>query len=354
MTGYLGVYMETQGRRANGTDGIYSFSFDPETGRVDRLRVAVQSVNPTYLALSSTGEFLYAINEIVEWQGQRTGAVSAFAVGGGGNLSFLNQVSSNGRGPCHIALAPHPAAVVSNYTDGSISILPVNKDGSLSAPTQTICFQGKSVDAERQDAPHAHCFAFDNTGKRGFACDLGSDRVRGFRFLTDSHRRLRLKEHEVFISNPGSGPRHMVFHPSKPVAYVVNELNSTVDVLDMRLKETMSSVQKLQTITTLTEPLPGNTASAVKLDADARLLYVSNRGRDSITVFGVQENGLLEYVGAFPSGGRTPRDFTLAGDFLLVCHQDSDNLVVFRIDRATAEKTGEYEALSGVCVVVRS
>ncbi|MDR0785560.1 MAG: lactonase family protein, partial [Treponema sp.] len=286
---YLGAYTESGGR----AKGVYSFNFDPETGRIDRLRLVAQSANPTYMALSSTGEFLYAVNETTEWRGQRTGAVSAFAVGDGGNLSFLNQVSSGGRGPCHIALAPEsPWAVVSNYTDGSISVLPINADGSLSAPSQTICFQGKSVDAERQTASHAHCFAFDNDGKRGFVCDLGADKVRCFHL-----RASQLKEEVTFASDPGSGPRHMIFHPSKPLAYVVNELNSTVDVLNMRLKGNRGSAQKLQTLTTLSEPLHGNTASAIKLDADARFLYTSNRGRDGITVFGVQDSGLLKYAG---------------------------------------------------------
>ncbi|MDR0643581.1 MAG: lactonase family protein [Treponema sp.] len=351
MIGYLGAYTERCGGRAK---GIYSFSFDLETGTVTHLRIAVESVNPEYLAISPTGKFIYATNETDEWQGQRTGAVSAFAVDVDGNLSFINQVSSGGRGPCHIVCAPHfPYVVVSNYIDGSISVLPINADGSLSAPVQTICFHGKSVNVERQDAPHAHCFAFDNTGEKGFACDLGTDSVHSFHF--DVHRRLkllRLKERKDFASNPGSGPRHMVFHPSKFLAYVVNELNSTVDVLDLLPKETKSFARKLQTVATLPKPFIGNTASAIKLGMDARFLYVSNRGYDSIAVFNIQDNGLLEYVEAFPSGGRMPRDFALVGDFLLVCHQDSDNLVVFRVNGANAEKIGEYKALSCVCILI--
>jgi 6-phosphogluconolactonase len=238
--------------------------------------------------------------------------------------------------------------VVSNYTDGSISLLFINADGSLSEPSQTICFQGKSVDAERQEAPHAHCFAFDNNGKRGLVCDLGTDKIHCLHYRR--FEPLPLEEKEAFTSEPGAGPRHMIFHPSKPLAYVANELNSTVDVLDLLPEENAVFARKLQTLSTLREPFPGNTASAIKLGADARFLYVSNRGRDSIAAFSVQENGLLEYAGDFQSGGRTPRDFALVGDFLLACHQDSDNLVVFRVDGANAETIGEYEALSGVCV----
>jgi 6-phosphogluconolactonase len=347
MIGYLGAYTEGRGGRAK---GVYSFNFNPQTGKVDRLRVAVESVNPEYLALSKSGEFLYTTNEIDEWQGRRTGAVSAFAVGVEGNLALINQVSSEGRGPCHIALTSS-YAVVSNYTDGSVSVLPINTDGSLSSPLQTVCFRGKSVDMERQGAPHAHYFAFYNNDRKGLACDLGADKVRCFRF--DLHLgRLQLKETEAFTSEPGAGPRHIAFHPSKPIAYVSNELNSTVDVLDLLPKDNAGFARKLQTLTTLPEPFFGNTAAAIKLSADARFLYASNRGRDSIAVFGVQNNGLLVYAGDFYSGGRTPRDFALAGDFLLACHQDSDNLVVFRVAGANAEKVGEYEALSCVCIIV--
>jgi 6-phosphogluconolactonase len=336
MRGFLGAYTEGRGGRAK---GIYSFNFNTKTGKVDRLRITAESANPEYLALSPSGGFLYATNEIDEWQGQPSGAVSAFSVDLEGNLSFINQVSSGGKGPCHIALAP-PYAVVSNYTDGSISTLSLNVDGSLSAPFQTISLQEKNTPPEQQS--HAHCFAFDNSGKSGLLCDLGADKIYRLHLPHNSR-------YNVFTSIPKAGPRHIVLHPSKPLAYVANELNSTVDVLDLSPRE---NARKLQTLGTLPETFPANTASAIKLSADARFLYISNRGRDSIAVFKVQENGLLEYTGSFSSGGRTPRDFALVGGFLLACHQDSDNLVVFHINGANAEKIGEYEALSCVCVVI--
>ncbi|MDR0375186.1 MAG: lactonase family protein [Treponema sp.] len=355
-TGYIGTYTHDAGGRSA---GIYSFLFDTDTGEVKDLRIAAEAVNPEFLVLSASKKFLYATNEINEFQGKPTGAVSAFAVSGarGEKLSLVNQVSSAGKSPCHIALDNSEAyAVVSNYLEGSMAVFPLHADGSIGECIQTVQFTGNGPNPERQECPHGHFFITHETpGMRqpnlALACDLGSDRI--WRFAFDKNRRKPLLplDPPFFQSAAGSGPRDALFHPAKDVVYVANELACTVDVLSGEC------LFLLQTIPALpATAFAGATAAAIKFGADARFLYVSIRGYDSIASFRVMEDGALKPERVVPSEGRMPRDFAVdpTGVYLLVCHQESDNLVVFHIDSETGalEKIREYEALSGVCVII--
>ncbi|MDR1221004.1 MAG: lactonase family protein [Treponema sp.] len=357
--GYIGTYTHGAGGRSA---GIYSFLFDTDSGEARDLRIAAEAVNPEFLVLSASKKFLYATHEINEFRGKPTGAVSAFAVSGarGENLSLINQVSSMGKSPCHIALDNSGTyAVVSNYMEGSVAVFPVHADGSLGECIQTVQFTGSGPNTERQEAPHGHFFITHKTPagverpNRALACDLGSDRI--WRFAFDKNRRNPLLplDPPFFQSAAGSGPRHAIFHPTKNIVYVANELACTVDVLS---GECLSLLQTIPALPTTAKTAVGATAAAIKFGADARRLYVSIRGDDSIASFRVGEDGLLEPERVVPSEGRMPRDFTVdpTGAYLLVCHQESDNLVVFHIDRTTGvlEKTREYETLSGVCVIM--
>lgn len=356
-TGYIGAYTHGAGGRGA---GIYSFLFDSGSGEVRDLRVAAEAVNPEFLVLSASKKFLYATRETNEFQGKPTGAVSAFAAGGarGETLSLINHVSSMGKSPCHIALDNSETyAVVSNYTEGSVAVFPIHTDGSLGECIQTVQFAGSGPNAERQEAPHGHFFiACETPGMErpafALACDLGSDRI--WRFAFDKNRRKPLLplDPPFFQSAAGSGPRHAVFHPAKDIVYVANELSCAVDVLSGECRSLLQTIPA----SPAAAKTAGVTAAAIKLSADTRRLYVSTRGYDSIASFRVMEDGLLEPERTVPSGGITPRDFAIdpTGAYLLVCHQDSDNLVVFHIDRTTGvlEKIREYEALSGVCVII--
>jgi 6-phosphogluconolactonase len=244
-------------------------------------------------------------------------------------------------------------ALVANYMSGNLAVFPLGTDGSLGEASQVIQFSGKGMNKARQEGPHAHFFMFDVSGEYGFACDLGTDRVMAYHF--DSGAAQPLSPLQWYCSRAGSGSRHGVFHPQGRVVYIVNELDSTVDMITYFGE---GRFDRRQTVTTLPRgvPVSGTTTAAIKLSPDARYLYASNRGHDSIAVYRVNTEGTLTPVDILPSGGRTPRDFAIdpTGNFLLVCHQDSDNLVVFRIDRDTGlfRKTGEYPLPSGVCVVL--
>jgi 6-phosphogluconolactonase len=349
MLGYIGTYTRGAGGRA---EGIYSFSFDDETGRVKDLHIAAESINPEYLVLSRSKEYLYATNETNDFGGSPSGAVSAFTVHND-SFTLINQMPSLGKSPCHITLSSDETrAVVSNYL-GGVSVLDINKDHSIGKVIQILEWQGNGPNKDRQGSSHPHSFMFDKHNDYGLVCDLGCDKIRVFSFDKDAFNNPLTPVNSYFTSKPGAGPRHSVFHPNGETVYAVNELDSTIDVI----KYKDGHLELLQTLSALppqaTAP-QSNIAAAIKFGADARFLYVSNRGDDNITIFGVKESGFLEYLKTFSSDGKTPRDFAVTNNFLLVCHQDSDNLVVFRINRfdGSLEKTAEYEVLSGVCITM--
>jgi 6-phosphogluconolactonase len=371
-TGFMGTY--TEGFDGRGA-GIYSFIFDAENGSVKNFRVAAAADNPEFLVYSPSRAFLYVTNELNEFQHQKTGAVSAFAVGGerGEQLTFINQTASCGRSPCHIALTRNgAAAVVSNYVDGVLSAFPIREDGGIGdcgarfplGRGENGVYVGSGVVADRQEAPHAHSFVFSPNGNAAFACDLGSDGIYRFDYDGGADAAAAgagaggvFAQWRRFETAPGSGPRHTLFHPNGEIVYAVNELSVSVDVYAAD-----DGLVRRQSLPLLgpTGAADGtrNTAAALKFGgagANPHFLYVSNRGHDCVAVFRIREDGALEPAGTAPSCGKTPRDFAVdpSGRFLLVCHQDSDNLVVFRIDEQTGllQKIREYEAPSGVCVL---
>jgi 6-phosphogluconolactonase len=327
-----------------------------ETGVLEDLRLAAESKNPSYLALPPSGEFLYAVNEVDSYEGSAGGAVSAYAVGEDGTLKFLNRKSSGAPGPCHIALDRDGRfAVVSNYSGGALAVLSIGEKGSLGRAVQLIRYAGSGPDKKRQEKAHAHSFTFAPDFSGGFACDLGTDRVMLYRFDSGAKKPLAPRDRPFAAGLPGYGPRHGVFHPSGRFAYVLYEMKSAVDVFS---NAEAPFLERLQTVSTL----PGRggkpgAAAAIRIAPGGKFLYTSNRGHDSIAVFKILPGGFLELVDLQDSGGKQPRDFAPdpRGNFLLVLNQDSDNLVVFRIDRRTGllKKEREYTVPSPVSVVFR-
>jgi 6-phosphogluconolactonase len=362
-SGYIGAYTEGAAKAR----GIYRFSMDVETGVIEDIRLAAGAINPSYLAFSPSGKFLYAVNEVDTYDDSPGGAVSAYAVLQNGTLKFLNRKSSKGAGPCHISIDRNGSfAVTANYSGGVLTVLPIAKRGSLGEAVQIIHYRGSGPDKKRQEKAHAHSFTFAPDFSGGFACDLGSDRVIFYRFNPRAQKPLA--PHDSVPALAGYGPRHGVFHPSGRFAYVLHELKSAVDVFALGGPPDAESpgrrgkalaIERLQTISTL--PRNGyrkqSTAAAIRIAPDAKFLYSSNRGHDSIAVFKILPDGLLELVDLAESGGKQPRDFTLdpKGNFLLALNQDSDNLVIFRINRRTGrlKKEREYTVPSPTAIVFR-
>jgi 6-phosphogluconolactonase len=340
---YVGTYT------GHGSQGIYSYRFDPATGKLAEAGLAAASDQPTFLAADPKGKFIYAINEIMSYNGKPTGAASAFAIDrNSGKLSPLNQVSSRDEGPAFITL-DHSAkyAIVANYTLGSIAVLPILKDGRLGEATAFVQHKGSSVNPDRQKGPHAHAAVLSPDNRFVIVADLGLDQLIIYPF--DSAKGTLGVPH-VVKTHPGAGPRHLLFGPQGRFLYVINEMQSTV--VTYRYNPAQSTLHELQTVSTLPKEFTGkNTAGEIALAPSGRFFYASNRGNDSIAVFARDpKNGTLKLVEFDSTQGKTPRSFAIdpTGRWLIAADQDSDKLVTFRINSETGHlrQTGETDKVS--------
>lgn len=309
-----------------GSVGVYVFRLDPATGVLAQVDAA-SSENPSFLALSPDRRFLYATNEISEYNGQPGGCVSVYAVNADtGALQLLNREAARGSSPCHVAVSPGGRRLlVANYGDGTHTVLPVGRDGRLGATSNQQRNAGTPGPGQRSG--HAHCTCFTPDSRFALACDLGLDRVIVYAW---NEEQGTLTEASSLALAPGSGPRHLAFHPTLPRVYVINELNSTIGALAW--DEGEGALSPVQTVTTLPASFTGHNACAdLHVSADGRFLYGSNRGHDSLAAFAIGADGWLTPLGYSPTGGRTPRSFAALPDgLLLVANQDSDTISAFR------------------------
>ena len=321
---YVGTYT------GQGSEGIYRLKFTPATGALALDGLAAPMENPSFLALHPSLPVLYAVGEVDGDGDQPGGRVTALSVEKeSGALSPINHVSSGGAGPCHVDVAPggkHLA--VANYGGGSVALIAIEKDGALGKQAGFIQHEGKSVNPNRQEGPHAHCVNFDHNGKQLYVADLGLDKVMAYTVASGALAASPKPHYEL---SPGAGPRHVALSLNGRVMYVVNELDNTV----ARMKLGADNVAA-QVITTLPADFSGTSHTAeIHLHPNGKFLYASNRGHDSIAVFSVNpDTGALTAIGHTPTGGKTPRHFTLSpdGDYLLAANQDSNSVVVFRVD----------------------
>jgi 6-phosphogluconolactonase len=330
---YVGTYT-----KPGGSQGIYRLNLDLETGKLSEPQLAAETNNPTFLAVHPGGDFVYAANEVGS-----QGAVSAYAIEQGGALRALNQQSSKGGGACHVWVdGAGKNVLVANYGGGSVASLPIKEDGSVGEATAFVQHTGSSVNPQRQKEPHAHAIYTDAADKFVYACDLGTDRVYIYKFDPEKGS-LAPNDPPAGIVAPGSGPRHLAFHPAGGYAYVINELLNTVDVFKHDAES--GTLEPLQTIPTLPADFDGkNTTAEIFVHPNGRFVYGSNRGHDSIVVFAIDEqSGQLKHVDHTPTGGKTPRNFAIdpTGMWLLTANQATDDIFVFKIDPATGKLTAQ-------------
>ena len=352
--GQLLVYVGTYTRGAK-SKGIYIYRMDLASGVLTAIGAAEGTENPSFLAIHPDHRFLYAANETSKFQGKASGAVTAFSLEAKtGRLTLLNQQPSGGSGPCHLVVDRWGKNVlVANYGSGSVAVLPIQKDGRLASPSCSIQHQGSSVDPRRQRGPHAHSVNLDAANRFAFVADLGLDKVLIYRFNADQGSLTPNQPPSVSLK-PGSGPRHFALHPNGRFAYVINEIDSTLTALRYRAEE--GELSALQTVSTLPEPVAGNSTADVHVHPSGRFLYGSNRGHDSIAIFAIDaESGRLSAVGHESTQGKTPRNFALdpTGQYLLAANQASDTIVVFRIDQNAGKLTPTGQIVnvpSPVCV----
>jgi len=348
---YIGTYTGAKSK------GIYVARFDSESGKLSHPELAVETKNPTFLALHPNGSVLYAVVEMDNFQGMKTGAVSAFSIDRkSGKLGLLNQKPSGGGGPCHLSIDKTGKCIlVANYGSGHFAALPVGADNRLSAPRQLIRFDGSSTNRERQTGPHAHFINFDPSNNFALGCDLGLDKVFVWKVEPMYPDWGGLKLECSYPIKPGSGPRHLAFHPNGRVVYLINEMAATITVL--AYDSDKPALNELQTISTLPEKFEGFKSGAeIQVHPSGKFVYGSNRGHNSIAVFAVDEkSGKLTHVEHQSTQGKTPRHFAIdpTGKWLLAENQDSDNIVIFRIDQETGKlsPTGEkVEVGAPVCI----
>lgn len=331
---YVGTYTD------HGSKGIYAYRFDSSTGKLISLGLAAEADEPSFVTVDSSGRYLFAVNEIADYKGQSTGAVSAFAIQPQtGKLSLLNQVSSRGEGPAHITLDQTGKHVlISNYTTGSAAVFPV-KDGRLGETTSFVQHKGSSVNPQRQAGPHAHAIALSPDNRFAIVADLGLDQLLVYSF--DAAKGTLEANPQITRASPGAGPRHLIFSADGRFLYVINELQCTVAVYTYNAAT--AALHELQIVSTLPKSFKGNsTAAEIQVHPSGKFLFASNRGNDSITVFAVDSNtGRLTRVETDSTDGKTPRSFAIdpTGSWLLAANQDSDKIVVFRIDRKTGHLT---------------
>jgi 6-phosphogluconolactonase len=347
---YVGTYT------GEGSEGIHVCRLDLSTGELRHSGVPTKIDNPSYLAIDSEGRRLYAVSEYMDSGELPGGGVSAFAVQpSSGALSLINQKPSHGRAPCYLTLDHSGRYLfVVNYVGGRVAMFPIGEDGALGEPTDIVTHVGSGPHPERQDGPHPHSIVLDSENNYAFVPDLGLDKVLQYRIERAAGRLLPNRPPWV-EAEPGSGPRHMVFHHGMSVAYVINELSSTVSAYTYDSGQ--GRLEPFQTTPTVPEGYSApNLAADLHLAPNGRVLYGTNRGHDSLAFYSVdQETGWLTNLGWVPSLGKTPRGFAVdpSGTFILVANQDSHNIVSFRVsgNHGLISPTGHVLSVpSPVCI----
>jgi 6-phosphogluconolactonase len=328
----IGTYTEPMPHVDGKAEGILSCRYDGAT--LGPLRLLARTRNPTYLAVSADRQHLYAVHETATFDEHAGGGVSAFARDlGSGELTFLNSVWSGGVEPCHLDLAPGGRfLLVANYGSGSVAAFELEPDGSIGAMTGQAQHVGSSLHPERQMGPHVHMVAFDPHSGEVLVSDLGLDLVVVYALTSDGEL-LERPERRIEMT-PGSGPRHLAFHPDGHHLFVVNELDNTLVALRREGERFVVTARESTLPYGFSRP---SHAAAVRVSPSGAYVLVSNRGVDSDSIavlrFG-HPDGSLALTQVQPTAGREPREFVFDPDgrFVVVANQDSHSLVVFAFD----------------------
>ncbi len=327
---YVGTY--TNDKKS---EGIYRMELDLATGKLSEPKLAGKAVNPSFLAIHPTGKFLYAVGEVDDFAGEgknAAGAVNAFAIDGAtGDLTLLNQQSSEGAAPCHVITnRAGTYAFVANYSGGNACALPIGKDGKLDEATGFVQHKGKK-------RPLAHSINLDASNRHAVVADAGLDKVFIYCF---EDGKLTPNDPPYAERKPNAAPRHFAFHPDGKHAYVINE--SGLSITAFHYDATKGALEEFQTILTVPEGWTKGSTAEVVVHPTGKFVYGSNRGHDSIAVFKVdRKSGKLTHVENQGKGIKTPRNFAIdpTGAYCLVGNQDSDSVIVFKVDA----KTGKLE-----------
>ena len=345
---YVGTYS------VRGSQGIYVYEFDRKAGTMKPVQSASYGKSPSFLALHPSGNYLYSVDEGAD----KLGGVSAYAVDKPtGKLTYLNSQPSLGGGPCYVSVDQSgKMAFVANYGGGNMAALPIEMDGKLGVPTDSLRGSGSGPDASRQEKPHYHSATVSPDNRFVYVADLGTDKLNILAIDPKTSTVTPAATPYVTVK-PGSGPRHMAFHPNGKYAYLVEEMISSVAIFARDAKTGALTLIE-DNVKTLPADFTGkNTSADIHIDPSGRFLYQSNRGANMLAIFAIGKDGRLTKVGDQPTEGKTPRNFLIdpKGDFVFVAHQDSDNVTIFRRDKKTGKLTYTGQSVSvpaPVCVIM--
>ncbi|MGM0237506.1 lactonase family protein [Enterococcus sp. AZ103] len=300
--------------------GIYEIDLDTDKKTLTNLKLVAAENSPTYLTKSLANN-LYSVTTV-----QEKGGASAYDP----QNNFINAVTEDGAPLCYVAVDEKRQLLYgSNYHKGELNSYKIEKDGSLTAADHV--FHQEAVGPhQNQDHAHVHYSDLAPDG-RLVVCDLGTDGVYTYDVTDDGKFSLV----SLFKAEPGTGPRHLVFHPTLSIAYLFGELNNTVRVLTYE----NGVFTEIESLSTLPADFNGDSSgAAIRISQDGHFLYTSNRGHDSIAVMTIDPNGKnLATIQIISSEGAIPRDFNLdpTDEFLVCGHQNSDNLTLFSRDKNT-------------------
>lgn len=330
--------------------GLRVYEFDSSTGKAQLKSSLVGAKDPSYLLIHPTNKFVYTVNE-------SAAKVSAYAYDSlSGKLTYLNQQDSKGDAPCYISTDKNgKLAIVANYSGGSLAVFPIQKTGKLASASQVIAYEGAGPDKERQAKPHIHSTILSPDDKIVAVSDLGTDKIELYNFNPADPKKALKAYIPASIKLPaGGGPRHVSFSANGRFLYSIQEMTANISVIDFSDK----TPAIIQNITMLKPDFKGTIGAAdIHLSADGKFLYATNRGdANEIGVFAIdQVSGKLTLVEIIPTLGKGPRNFVISpnDDFILIGHQYTNNIIVFKRDKGTGKLTdsGErIEANAPVCL----
>lgn len=341
----VGTYTNSKSCESN---GIYVYDFNTVSANYKLKSATKKVINPSFLTVASDNNWVYAVNE----NGKQS-EISAFKFDSKiGELDAINKQNSEGADPCHI-INDNKNVIVANYSGGTIAVFGKNTDASLTSAKQVIKHHGRSINKSRQESPHVHQVNFSPDKKTVFANDLGTDRIYMYDYNPDSEKEILTFKDTIPIKS-GSGPRHLTFSPNGQFFYLLQELDATITAFAYN----NGKVRKIQETTVAAKDFVGeNGAADIHISADGKFLYATNRGdANTISVFEIDLKGKLTPLQTISSGGKGPRNFAIdpSGNFILVAHQYSNDVIIFQRDKASgllSETANKIELCSPVCLV---
>ena len=356
----VGTYTE------RGSEGIYPLAFDPETGKLSHAGSPANLENPTYLALDAKRNFLFAVSETNNYLGQFGGSLAVYRIRTGSaeaqdsccaqpetgetpgiciSLEKIDQQPVRGKSSCHLLVDDERRLVaVANYGSGSATILAYSESGMITKTAdltgQIIKHAGHGPDSSRQDQAHVHHASLSDQGRQINLVDLGIDQIVSYPWPIDPETASETKPIYRLHCPPARGPRHLVLAKGDSRIYVVTEMGCTV----LFFEKNDAGYKLMQEISTIPADFRDvTTCAGIWMSSDGCWLLASNRGHDSLAVYGVSADGRLTLAGISPCGGRTPRDFhilPIAGSrdcWILAASQDDDRICSYRLDGHTGK-----------------